>query len=51
MSEKALLPSHAQFSYSMKQLSEDDVYESDKDALCVSSYFDDDEGEKNMIQL
>ena len=44
MSEEALLPARSPFSYSLKQISEDSVDENDKDSLCVSSYFDDDEG-------
>jgi len=40
MSEKALLPSRTQFSFSMKRPVEDSD-ESDNESVCVSSYFDD----------
>ena len=43
MSEKALLPSRTQFAFSMKQPIEDSD-ESDKESVCVSSYFDDKDG-------
>ena len=48
MSEKALLPSRTQFSFSMKRPVEDSD-ESDNESVCVSSYFDDKDGKFHTI--
>ena len=44
MPKTTLLPSQPQMSYLLKQVSNEEVQDSDNESFCVSPYFDDDDG-------